>query len=241
MTKLTKNAGFTIVEVLLVLILIAIVAFAGYYVWHSQKKPSISDKPASTSQKSSNSTSHSAASKFMAYTLPVERLTFGYDPSVWTLGNKTEDQNDCGKIDSVTLKNGSFNMNIGINNVGCGKGGGECNDGDPANACEVENKLIKKVAVGTNKSYYVLAQKISADHKTWQYSVFLYDQTKCISQFCFLDSQTKDSYGQAELSQVGGGYGGPMKGSGGATSLNEYVKLPEVKAAIAVLETMHYQ
>jgi hypothetical protein len=32
-----------------------------------------------------------------------------------------------------------------------------------------------------------------------------------------------------------------MKGSGGATSLNEYVKLPEVKAAIAVLETMHYQ
>jgi prepilin-type N-terminal cleavage/methylation domain-containing protein len=38
MIRNQKQAGFTIVEVLLVLILLAIVGFTGYYVWHSQKK-----------------------------------------------------------------------------------------------------------------------------------------------------------------------------------------------------------
>jgi prepilin-type N-terminal cleavage/methylation domain-containing protein len=57
MARRQKQSGFTVVEVLLVLILIAIVAFAGYYVWHSQKD---TDKTLEATNKSSAQKSPSA-------------------------------------------------------------------------------------------------------------------------------------------------------------------------------------
>ena len=45
-----KQSGFAVVELLLTLILLAIVGFTGYYVWHSQKQ---TDKTLNTTDKSS--------------------------------------------------------------------------------------------------------------------------------------------------------------------------------------------
>lgn len=58
----TKNqSGFTVVEVILVLILVAILGFTGYYVWHSQKKADDKKPVSTTSQPSSTSTKPVAA------------------------------------------------------------------------------------------------------------------------------------------------------------------------------------
>lgn len=52
-----KQSGFTIVEVLLVVLILSVVGFGGYYVWHSPNK---ADKTYDNSSKSSQATSPSS-------------------------------------------------------------------------------------------------------------------------------------------------------------------------------------
>lgn len=49
----TQQKGFTLVEGLLIVLIVALLAFAGYYVWHNQKKKK-DDKAASTTSQTTN-------------------------------------------------------------------------------------------------------------------------------------------------------------------------------------------
>lgn len=57
--------GFTVIETLLVLILLAILGFTGYYVWHSQKT---ANSTYNSAAKTSNSTASSSADNWQTYT-----------------------------------------------------------------------------------------------------------------------------------------------------------------------------
>lgn len=95
MGKIQKNQiGFTVVEGLLIILVVAVIGFGGYYVWHTQHNKT---KPVSVVSTSSSKTTTNAKTSttppnpyagWKTYTLTDERLTFQY-PSDWTLsGNQ---------------------------------------------------------------------------------------------------------------------------------------------------------
>ncbi len=93
----SKNeSGFTAVEGLLIILVLAIIGFGGYYVWHTQHKakPGVAvTTTKSTSPTSNKSPSSSPYAGWKTYTLTLEKLTFRY-PSTWSLVNNSDSTND---------------------------------------------------------------------------------------------------------------------------------------------------
>jgi prepilin-type N-terminal cleavage/methylation domain-containing protein len=110
MARRQKQSGFTVVEVLLVLILIAIVAFAGYYVWNSQQN---SDKPANTASKNATTQSHTTntPAKTVDETAAIKVAVVAYNQKQFgdDLKDATiniEHQNDTYALGGITASNG---------------------------------------------------------------------------------------------------------------------------------------
>lgn len=84
--------GFTVIEALLIILIVAVVGFGGYYVWHSQKINTLSTSPLTNHKSASNKTTPIASTKPSPYagwnseTLTNEKLTFSY-PSNWQFTN----------------------------------------------------------------------------------------------------------------------------------------------------------
>ena len=118
MNKIFKNEnGFGAVEILLVILIIAIVSFGGYYVWNTQHKSSTQNTRAvatkDAASKSAQSTSPYAGWK--SYELKYEKLSFRY-PATW----KADDTSSSG-IDTVSFQssdNFSFNIADGASSGG---------------------------------------------------------------------------------------------------------------------------
>ena len=85
MGKLQKNKdGFTVVEVLLVLILVVLIGFAGWYVYHTDHKTT-----ANTNTTSNTSTSSNVYAGWKTDTTSISGLSFKY-PSTWTVNPNVE-------------------------------------------------------------------------------------------------------------------------------------------------------
>jgi Tfp pilus assembly protein PilV len=92
MNKINNNQkGFTIVEALLIILILAVIGFGGYYVYHTNNKTksaSASTTAAKTSTanstKSTVATAANPYSGWKTYTTKYEKITFQY-PSNWTL------------------------------------------------------------------------------------------------------------------------------------------------------------
>jgi Tfp pilus assembly protein FimT len=121
MIKLSKNSnGFTVVEGLLIVIVVAVIGFGGYYVWHTQHKtspaktattaavktttPSKSTAPTSTSS-STNSVKYLTITQWgvkLALTSPIDNATYSLvtnnaylPPSVFLSTSTLDASQDC--------------------------------------------------------------------------------------------------------------------------------------------------
>ena len=91
-----------------------------------------------------------------------------------------------------------------------------------------------EVKVAQNKTWYVLAGRTTRDAgKTWEYDLWLNDEPTCTDDFCLVPA-TNIEYD--DLSSVFGEY----TNKSNASSIDQYVQLPEVKAAIELLKTAKY-
>jgi type II secretory pathway pseudopilin PulG len=121
MARRQKQSGFTVVEVLLGLILIAIIGFAGYYVWHSQKK---TDDTKNTADKTSQSTLNDSSAQQLSetYTNPVGHFSVNY-PSGWTLKQAKTVNDSVSPYAGATLTDPSGKYHLSMSSNNGGKGG----------------------------------------------------------------------------------------------------------------------
>jgi len=98
--KKINQSGFGAVEALLLILVLAVIGFAGFYVWHSQKKTA----PAATVTTSSDSkaTTNDVYAGWKSYSLKYEKLSFKY-PAAWTAQDITGDPGLTPNTDSVIL------------------------------------------------------------------------------------------------------------------------------------------
>lgn len=117
MTRLKSSLGFSALEALLILVIVGILGFTGWFVYHSQKVATkdYNSHPstATTTAKPAKSTGQYAGWK--SYTTKYERLSFKY-PSNWKLVDQsnTDSTDVTPGQDSVTLiSNDSLEVTIG--------------------------------------------------------------------------------------------------------------------------------
>ncbi len=75
MHRSTRSQGFTVVEILLVLILLAIIGFTGYYVWHTQKQV---NRTLNDTQKTSATSTSSHGSQDRDTVKAIKAAVFAY-------------------------------------------------------------------------------------------------------------------------------------------------------------------
>ncbi|HEY5267825.1 MAG TPA: hypothetical protein VII94_01670, partial [Candidatus Saccharimonadales bacterium] len=117
MKKINNEYGFSAVELILVIAVIALLGVVGWLVYKNDHKTTITTvnkntTSATTSANKSNSgatTTSNTYSGWKTYTLPVEKLSFRY-PSGWTASNTTP---PTATQDQVTLTaSDGFTFNI---------------------------------------------------------------------------------------------------------------------------------
>ena len=125
-----NNKGFSAIEGLLIVLVLAVIGFGGYYVWHTQHQSKTSTSIiASASSKNSPSTSKQAITTtpnpyagWKSYTLTDEKLSFQYPPT-WQITDYTNTGtgNQDYHADWVTLKsNDNFEFDINDGLLGAG-------------------------------------------------------------------------------------------------------------------------
>lgn len=134
--------GFSLIESLLVLIIIGLIAFVGWYVWQSKHK---TDKLLTTPSSSvtapvkKSKTKSSAADKYAGwktYTLKYEKASIKY-PADWTISEQSssDSKSTQGGVDLIRLNGtGNFQMSIfdgGPNDYGLPFGGATIVHADP--------------------------------------------------------------------------------------------------------------
>lgn len=104
--------GFTAIEGLLIVLVLAVVGFGGYYVWHSQQTTITTAKTTAVSSKATTNTATSSPySGWNTYTFSKEKLTFRY-PTTWTVENNLTDSSNDG-VQFTSKTDSSFEVLIG--------------------------------------------------------------------------------------------------------------------------------
>lgn len=120
-----KEAGFSLIEILLIVIIIALIVFLGWFVYHSKQtadKTLTSATAATSAIKNGPKTSPTTSAVnpyagWKTYTLPVEKLSLQY-PSDWTVANTAPTAT---QDDTILTASDGFTVNIAD---------GESNGGD---------------------------------------------------------------------------------------------------------------
>lgn len=234
MTIKLNQKGFSFVEGLLVLIALTLVVGVGFYVFNANKD----DKKDSvtSSQKTETKETKPATAKLTAYELPQEKLKMDYDNSYWKVSDSSSGNIDCQagslKQDTLSLSHGEFTLSFRFGQCP-GKGGGICFN-EPNSGCIRESKNMGEVNIAQGKKWYVLAGRTTTDSgKNWEYDLWLNDEPNCTDDLCLVPA-TNIEYD--DLSSVYGEY----TNKSNASSLDQYVQLPEIKAAVELLKTVKY-
>jgi hypothetical protein len=101
----TNNKGFTLVEALLIVLVVAVIGFGGYYVWQNQRKDDTT-KANSTSSTSPNSVTKSGSTDpyqgWKSYCSSLGGLCIKY-PSSWTYAQDTSNSGPAGsEVNTIT-------------------------------------------------------------------------------------------------------------------------------------------
>jgi hypothetical protein len=248
MLKIQKNTkGFTVVEGLLIVLVVAVICFGGYYVWHTQHKSKTAKTTATsvkptTPAKASTTTPKQPASPYAgwkSYTIKYEKLTFQY-PAAWTLQDSSATQGLTPNADSITLT-ASDGFQVSIDD---GWDGG----GDPLDV-DVNNKI--PVTFVGNADYLVfLHPKIIGPQATGP------DQHSTNVGSALLMSSPSTQYTKNNFPQDKNAQGDPNVNNGGSTMLisggysgsnaKTFVSAaqaasdPEFKNFVLVLQSTHY-
>lgn len=87
-----RQSGFAVIEGLLIILILAIIGFGGYYVWNTQKQTDKTlDTETSTSQKASQSSSANKDNELSTYNSTLGGFSFKY-PSNWLISGWIGDQ-----------------------------------------------------------------------------------------------------------------------------------------------------
>jgi hypothetical protein len=120
MGKLHKNNdGFSAVEAVLVLVIVGLIAFIGYYVYHTKQnvnKTLTTTSSASTPARATNKKADPYAG-WQSYTMGYEKISFQY-PAAWKMSDESTLE---GRHDMVTLSganNFTFSIVDGVGNGG---------------------------------------------------------------------------------------------------------------------------
>lgn len=220
----TTKKGFTIVEILLALLVVAVIGFGGYYVWQNQHK--------------TNTTT--TARDLVAYRMPVEKMSFSYDGAKWNIESKSSSTDPCSG-DKITLVNGKFELVFRISVV-CNGGGGGCFISDPE-TCIFKSLKDSTIQLSNTEAADLIYTRESVDSgSSWSNEITLTTSTidECKDFMCtFKSHNIKD----AETSSAIEGriYGAYTDGTDESiASIDQFTKLPEVMDAAKILKTVHY-
>lgn len=111
--NLKNSKGFTLVETLLVILVLAVIGFGGYYVWQNQHKDEtkVSSNKSTATKTETKSQSSDPYQGWKSYTLPYEKLSFKY-PSDWTLSDERATNRDVVSVKSAD--NFTVDIQVGI-------------------------------------------------------------------------------------------------------------------------------
>jgi hypothetical protein len=122
---MNSQAGFTAVEGLLIALVLAVIGFGGYYVWHSQQpKKTTATTPATTNGQSAITKQTTTTDPYAGWKTGIlknEKISYHY-PSNWTLVDSSADPNKTEVCvtpgpDNVTLTGphgGNVSFQIGV-------------------------------------------------------------------------------------------------------------------------------
>jgi len=229
----TTQKGFSVIEGLLVTIIVLLVAFIGYYVYHSQKQTDKTLNSAASTNQTASSSSGSSSEKTLL--LKYSNLKFNYDVSKWKV-EQNDSGNDphCGPFDNAQMETSAMDYQLSFGIGQCGKGGATCVE---IGTCTAENKLINIVNVSSTTTLYLVGvQTTDKTTGAHDYSLWLTDDKSCDDTLCGISLK-----GFSDPALINGTFvndsGDPPTDPGG---LEQFVDLPQIEQAIAVLRTAHY-
>jgi Tfp pilus assembly protein PilV len=177
MIKSKHAKGFTVVEILLVLIFVALVVLTGLYVMHNHKTSSSNKASNTTTTSSTKATSTSKSTDpyagWKTYTSTTEKASFKY-PSNWTV-TKAASQPSISSADSVGVQSPSGAILVSwVSDVG-GVGGecdstillGSSSDNGAGAPCPQIN-VASKTSIAGAPDLFVVAGSVTGDGKTYQ-------------------------------------------------------------------------
>lgn len=223
--KSQKGFGLLLVVVLAVVMLG--VGFSGWLVWQKVSTQA-KNAPGSTA-------TTQTASRPQSVTLKYSHLRFALN-GAWQVDFNDSDINaSCGKQDFLSLSkpNSAFVVRISLGE--CGKGGGDCTAFD---GCKAEIKQVKAVQLSATHTAYIVVNRISQDNgKTWDFGLWLTDDRTCpAGNLCLIDVPGFESNPGAMFGSYEGEGGIP----GHTQTVDDFIKLPEVQAAIKLFESARY-
>lgn len=231
-----NNKGFSIVESLLIMLIVAIIGGVAWYVYRANNQTTDIYNNAGSIDISAaklKRTTTVSNNELSQYNFPREKLNILYDQTIWkNMKNSDGVIDGCGDFDSLNLQYNNFYLSFNYGTF-CGKGSAPCFE-EPDSGCLSESKQLDSVELMTGSVAYILAHRLSINNgKDWSYSVVMSNDVNC-KDVCSIDSKNINGAG----STIGGVYDGVY--SPNVDSLDSYSELAEVKAAIIVLKTVKY-
>jgi len=237
--KKLNQGGFSAIETVLIIVMLGIIGGTGWYVWHSKQAANTALTNASNAQTAvPQGKPQTLPSKDNMLLLASSQLKVTYPAASWNVAenNSTTDQ-VCGKEDQAALsfkQNNNFNIRFLLGH--CDKDGGSC-FGQPSEMCVAESKQLAAVDLGRSQTAYVLAHRTSTDNgKTWIYDLGLVDKATCTEGMCTISIPALTT----KIGTITAAFEGEGDIPGNPNSVDEFVKLAPVQAAVAVLKTVHY-
>jgi len=128
-----NQKGFSAVELLIIIVVVALLGGMGWLVWNRNK----SEKKAQTEQSATSAQTNTSEEETLKdYTLPNEGLTLSYNSKTSTVEPGETDQTEDLYIEKVKVKTGAVTLSItsGIDGIG---GGPQCTPDENGKGCEV--------------------------------------------------------------------------------------------------------
>ena len=172
MIKRKNIKGFTVVEILLVLVFVALVTLIGLYVVHNHDASKTANTVTSTAKPTTTSKTTDPYAGWKTYTSATEHASFKY-PSTWTTTDTSGRFGDS-STDAVDLKSPSGAITVSWASVVSGVGGA-CDAQAPLNSTNPNDavpcpqfNVFSKTAITGASGLYVVTASVTDEGTTYR-------------------------------------------------------------------------